>query len=48
MHKELKLKGKGIKGGDQIMTIKVITPKNKNENLEKALLTSVDENVRTF
>lgn len=45
---KLRLKGKGIKGGDQIMTIKVITPKNKNENLEKALLTSVDENVRTF
>ncbi len=45
---KLRLKGKGIKGGDQIMTLKIIMPKNKNENLEKALLTMPNEDVRTF
>ena len=45
---KLRLKGKGVNGGDQIMTLKIIMPKTKNENLEKALLTSPDENVRTF
>lgn len=45
---KLRLKGKGVNGGDQIMTIKVIMPKTKNENLEKALLTLPNEEVRTF
>ncbi len=45
---KLRLKGKGIKGGDQIMTLKIIMPKNKSENLEKAMLAMPDENVRTF
>ena len=45
---KLRLKGKGVNGGDQIMTLKVIMPKSKNENLERALLTVPDENVRTF
>ncbi len=45
---KLRLKGKGIKGGDQIMTLKIIMPKTKNENLEKAMLAMPDENIRTF
>lgn len=45
---KLRLKGKGIKGGDQIMTLKIIMPKTKSENLEKAMLAMPDENVRTF
>ncbi|MBR4106991.1 MAG: J domain-containing protein [Alphaproteobacteria bacterium] len=45
---KLRLKGKGIKGGDQIMTLKIIMPKSKNENLEKAMLAMPDENIRTF
>ena len=46
--KKLRLKGKGIKGGDQIMTIKVVMPKNKNIELERALQQMPDENIRTF
>ena len=45
---KLRLKGKGIKGGDQIMTIKVVMPKNKNIELERALQQMPDENIRTF
>ena len=45
---KLRLKGKGIKGGDQIMTLKVVTPKAKNADLEKALGNMPDEVVRTF
>lgn len=45
---KLRLKGKGIRGGDQIMTLKVIMPKNKSADLEKALQAMPDENVRTF
>lgn len=45
---KLRLKGKGIKGGDQIITLKVITPKNKNPELEQILKQMPDENIRTF
>lgn len=49
---KLRLKGKGIKNkngvGDEIITLKVVTPKIKNENLEKALLTMSDETIRSF
>ena len=45
---KLRLKGKGVKGGDQIMTLKVVMPKNKSTELEKALLQMPDETVRTF
>ncbi len=45
---KLRLKGKGIKGGDQIMTLKVIMPKTKSAELEKALANMPDEVVRTF
>jgi len=45
---KLRLKGKGVKGGDQIMTLKVIMPKTKSDSLEKAMLAMPDENVRTF
>ncbi len=45
---KLRLKGKGVKGGDQIMTLKVVMPKTKNSELEKALQAMPDETVRTF
>lgn len=45
---KLRLKGKGVKGGDQIMTLKVVMPKTKSAELEKALLGMPDEGVRTF
>ena len=45
---KLRLKGKGIKGGDQIMTLKVVMPKNKSVELEKALQSMPNENIRTF
>lgn len=45
---KLRLKGKGIKGGDQIMTLKVVMPKHKSSELEKALEQMPDENIRTF
>ena len=49
---KLRLKGKGIKNqsgvGDEIITLKVVTPKIKNEALEKALATMSDETIRSF
>lgn len=45
---KLRLKGKGVKGGDQIMTLKVVMPKTKNSELEKVLQAMPDEGVRTF
>lgn len=49
---KLRLKGKGIKNqsgvGDEIITLKVVTPKIKNEALEKALSTMSDETIRSF
>lgn len=45
---KLRLKGKGVKGGDQIITLKVAMPKTKSADLEKALLAMPDEEIRTF
>ncbi len=49
---KLRLKGKGIKNrngqGDQLITLKIVAPRNKNSELEKVLQTMPDENVRTF
>lgn len=49
---KLRLKGKGIKSksgqGDQIITLKVVAPKSKNAELEKALAALGDEQIRTF
>ena len=49
---KLRLKGKGIKSksgqGDEIVTLKIVAPKIKNAELEKALAGLPDENVRTF
>ena len=49
---KLRLKGKGIKNrngvGDQLISLKIVSPKAKNENLEKVLESMPDENVRTF
>ena len=49
---KLRLKGKGIKtkstAGDEIITLKIISPKTANAELEKALQTMPDEKVRSF
>ncbi len=45
---KLRLKGKGINGGDQIIILKVVMPKNKSSNLEDVLRNMPDEDVRTF
>lgn len=49
---KLRLKGQGIKTklgqGDEIITLKVMVPKQKNAELEKALSALPDEEVRTF
>lgn len=49
---KLRLKGKGIKNkngtGDEIITLKIVAPKNKNTELEKILSSMPEENVRTF
>ena len=45
---KLRLKGKGVKGGDQIMTLKVVMPKTPSSELEQALSHMPDETVRTF
>lgn len=49
---KLRLKGKGIKGksaqGDQFIILKIVAPKAKNAELEKALKDMPDETVRTF
>ncbi len=49
---KLRIKGKGIKTksaqGDEIVTLKIVAPKTKNAELEKALSALADENVRTF
>lgn len=49
---KLRLKGKGIKGkkgqGDEIITLKIVAPKTKNAELEKALADIPDETVRNF
>ncbi|MDD4555833.1 MAG: DnaJ C-terminal domain-containing protein [Alphaproteobacteria bacterium] len=49
---KLRLKGKGIKNknstGDQIITLKIISPEEKNHQLEETLAQMPDENVRNF
>lgn len=49
---KLRLKGKGIKTksscGDQIVVLKIILPKTKDEALEKVLEKTPDEDVRNF
>jgi len=45
---KLRLKGKGVKGGDEIVTLKVVMPKTKSIELEKALSMMPDETIRTF
>ncbi len=49
---KLRLKGKGIKNrngqGDQLIALKIVAPRNKNQDLEKVLQSMPDEQVRTF
>ena len=49
---KLRLKGKGIKSrsgqGDQFITLRIVAPKAKNAELEKALAAMPDETVRNF
>lgn len=45
---KLRLKGKGIKGGDQIISLKILSPKTPNAGLEEALRQMPDENIRNF
>ena len=49
---KLRLKGKGIKSktaqGDEIITLKIMTPQKPDKNLEKALSEMTDTAVRTF
>lgn len=49
---KLRLKGQGIKTkggqGDEIITLKIMAPKHKSEELEKVLSTLPDEQLRTF
>lgn len=45
---KLRLKGKGIKGGDQIITLKILSPKKADSALEDALRQLSDENIRNF
>ena len=49
---KLRLKGKGIKTknkiSDEFVTLKIISPKTKNSDLEAVLSKSADENVRNF
>ena len=45
---KLRLKGKGIKGGDQIIVLKIISPKKTNSALENVLREVPDEDIRKF
>ncbi len=45
---KLRLKGKGVKNGDQIITLKIIAPKKSDTALEQALRQMPDENIRNF
>ena len=45
---KLRLKGKGIKGGDQLITLKIISPDTPSTILEDALRQLPDESVRKF
>ncbi|MBR2923117.1 MAG: J domain-containing protein [Alphaproteobacteria bacterium] len=45
---KLRLKGKGVNGGDQIVILNVTISKEKNPSLEDVLKNMPDENIRTF
>lgn len=45
---KLRLKGKGIKGGDQLITLKIVSPEKPNTILEDALRQLPDEDIRKF
>ena len=45
---KLRLKGKGIKNGDQIIILKILSPKAHNTSLEEALRKMPDETIRNF
>ncbi|MBQ8661663.1 MAG: J domain-containing protein [Alphaproteobacteria bacterium] len=45
---KLRLKGKGIKNGDQIVTLKIVAPKKADSGLEEALRKLPDETIRNF
>ncbi len=45
---KLRLKGKGIKNGDQIVTLKIVAPKKADGGLEEALRKLPDETIRNF
>ena len=45
---KLRLKGKGIKGGDQIISLKIMAPKEKSPLLEQVLNELPNENIRKF
>ena len=45
---KLRLKGKGIKNSDQIISLKIVAPKKHNSCLEDALRQMPDENIRNF
>ncbi len=45
---KLRLKGKGIKGGDQIITLKIVAPKEKNPLLEQVMKEMPNDNIRNF
>lgn len=45
---KLRLKGKGIKGGDQIVSLKILAPKTPDAGLEEALRKLPDETIRNF
>ena len=45
---KLRLKGKGVKCGDQIITLNLISPKTHSSDLEDALKKMPDEDIRNF
>ena len=45
---KLRLKGKGIKSGDEIITLKILTSSSKSSELENVLEKLPDVNVRSF
>lgn len=49
---KLRIKGKGIKTkngtGDEIVNLVIMSPKNKNQDLENILKNTEDEQLRTF
>ncbi len=45
---KLRLKGKGIKSGDEIIILKIVTSQTKNSELENVLAKMPDVNIRSF